>query len=232
MIPQSSNEFPGGLRPEAEKGRKDSSPEISSARGNSVSPEKLKAVPSSIRLDQGRTSKEPSAKEPSMDEILASIRKIVSDDVPPARATGRSAAKPAEAAVPPAPATRPQKAAAAAAGDNGGSGSAKSGDSAADIANVASLLSPAVRAEAAASFAALNQAVLAKNSRTIEDVVQELLSACVPGRHRGASAGARRPPRAARLPAGGLACLSMRLLCMRQPVRLPFARACPKQRKD
>ena len=178
MIPQSSNEFPGGLRAEAEGGRKEASPEIPTVRSNSTSPEKLKAASLSIRIDQPKGQKEPLAKEPSLEEILASIRKIVADDAPVAKSTGRSAARQPEAAAAPNSTTRAQKASAASAAESsvppppakGGAGNA-----AVDAGKVASLISPAVEAEAATSFALLSQAVLNKNARTIEDLVQELL---------------------------------------------------------
>lgn len=110
-----------------------------------------------------------------MDEILASIRKIVSDDVPTAKAGGRaSAAKPAEAAAGSSASPRQQKAPAVAQAEAAGA-TAKNSPGVPDPAVTAALVSPAVRAEAAASFATLGQAVFNKNARTVEDVMQDLL---------------------------------------------------------
>jgi uncharacterized protein len=103
-------------------------------------------------------------KEPSMEEILASIRRIIADDVSPAKpAMRRSPVEamvaersqpgkltPADAVDPPPPAN-----------DDGGSAPA--------------LLSTSQGAETAASFASLNHAVFSKSARTIEDVVQDML---------------------------------------------------------
>ena len=105
-----------------------------------------------------------------MEEILASIRKIVADEMPAARNAERAAARPAAEAAP-ASSTAPRLQRAAGTGDNG-PGSGKGESLAADV---ASLVSPTVRAEASASFAQLSQAALPKSSRTVEDLVQEML---------------------------------------------------------
>ena len=103
-------------------------------------------------------------KEPSMDEILASIRKIIADDVPPSRPAAKRS--PVEALVAERPGARAEPKSEAAempapANDDGGP--------------AASLLSAAREAEAAASFASLNHTVFSRNARSIEDVVQDML---------------------------------------------------------
>jgi uncharacterized protein len=113
---------------------------------------------SSSRLEPPRVPKEP-----SMDEILASIRRIIADDVPSVRRPRRN---PVEALV----AERPGSAAEtrvepveppAPANDDAGLAEP--------------LLSTARGAEAAASFATLNHTVFSKSARSIEDVVQDML---------------------------------------------------------
>ncbi|CAM5766422.1 hypothetical protein LMIY3S_01817 [Labrys miyagiensis] len=99
-----------------------------------------------------------------MDEILASIRKIIADDTSPSRPGTRRA--PVEALV----AERSEGTAEAK--DGRGEPPSPAND---DAGAAASLLSAPREAEAAAAFATLNHTVFSKNARTIEDVVQDML---------------------------------------------------------
>lgn len=98
-----------------------------------------------------------------MDEILASIRKIISDDVPPTRPARRPIVEAALPERPPATVEAVVETADLPAPANDDAGPS------------ASLLSAAREAEAASSFASLNHTVFSKNARTIDDVVQEML---------------------------------------------------------
>jgi uncharacterized protein len=123
---------------------------------------------STTRLDQPRPSKEP-----SMDEILASIRKIIADDVSSATSSKRSTPAPAQHVAP-----KPSQMEAASSDEprvppaNDDKGPIAPQESELGL---SPLLSSSPQAEAAASFAALNHTVFSKSARTIEDVVQDML---------------------------------------------------------
>lgn len=113
---------------------------------------------SPTRADPPRT-----LKEPSMDEILSSIRRIISDDPTPAKPARRA---PLEASI----STQEELPAPAAQFDT------SSGPIAANVDRGAPpLLSATPELETASAFASLNHTIFSKNARTIEDVVQEML---------------------------------------------------------
>lgn len=96
-----------------------------------------------------------------MDEILSSIRRIISDDPPPAKPGRR---------VPPEASTPEEPPAAGAPSET------SSGPVAANFdRGTAPLLSATPESETASAFASLNHTIFSKNARTIEDVVQEML---------------------------------------------------------
>lgn len=97
-----------------------------------------------------------------MDEILTSIRRIISDDPSPAKQTRRQPAEAVSLADLASPTATP-------AADESPH-SVPSPER-----TPGSLLSAAPGSEAASAFATLNHTVFAKNARTIEDVVQEML---------------------------------------------------------
>ncbi|OCC05640.1 hypothetical protein BA190_07705 [Labrys sp. WJW] len=94
-----------------------------------------------------------------MDEILTSIRRIISDD-PPAKPGRRSTAEASLLADLPSAAALPREEPASPPSPERGAGG---------------LLSAEPQSEAASAFASLNHTVFSKNARTIEDVVQEML---------------------------------------------------------
>ncbi|WP_454813928.1 PopZ family protein [Labrys neptuniae] len=111
---------------------------------------------SPTRADPPRT-----LKEPSMDEILSSIRRIISDDPPPARPGRRAPLEASTQEEPSAPAAPSE---------------ISSGPIAANVdRGPAPLLSAMSESETASAFASLNHTIFSKNARTIEDVVQEML---------------------------------------------------------
>lgn len=113
---------------------------------------------SPTRVDPPRT-----LKEPSMDEILTSIRRIISDDPAPAKPARRT---PLEAAVQ----EQAQASAAAPRPEPASPPDSISVDRKPD-----GLLSAAPESEAASAFASLSHTVFSRNARTIEDVVQDML---------------------------------------------------------
>ncbi|MDT3378105.1 PopZ family protein [Labrys portucalensis] len=112
---------------------------------------------SPTRADPPRT-----LKEPSMDEILTSIRRIISDD-PPAKPGRRSTPEASSLADLPGPAALPREE------------PASPSSPASPERGAGGLLSAEPQSEAASAFASLNHTVFSKNARTIEDVVQEML---------------------------------------------------------
>ncbi|MBP0580953.1 DUF2497 domain-containing protein [Labrys sp. LIt4] len=97
-----------------------------------------------------------------MDEILTSIRRIISDD-PPAKPGRRSTAETSSLADLPGPAVSPREE------------PVSSPMPAGPERSTTGLLSAESHSEAASAFASLNHTVFSKNARTIEDVVQDML---------------------------------------------------------
>jgi uncharacterized protein len=144
---------------------------------------------------------QPARQEPSMEEILASIRRIIAEDEPakqspPTEAAGR---EPLRAAAPPAmPASRPAASAAPAMRDEeidgklaelrgmsrhvpraehapGEPSNAPGSDLARERSASEGLLSPATTAAVDAAFHALAQTAPPRGGRTVEELVSELI---------------------------------------------------------